>query len=193
MIVCSPVWSTPPQVEGSSMKHDSPDFPHLSNLTDPDMSSVVIHANVNNQSADQQSVASESDVTSVEQCVDSKSVLEHPNPQNDDCNMCGSTLGMAWRRCTHIDHDSPFNICNICYHDGHTHSDHADQLSMYTPKYTDGAHRLCDSCGKSFESKLITVLKCKKCSSYVLCNECFKHRRHKGHVYHMEEIYFGQL
>ncbi len=53
------------------------------------------------------------------------------------CDICKLDCGMCWRRCNHIDHSVPYNICNRCYHEGHTHDDHANQLNMYFPPWSD--------------------------------------------------------
>ena len=189
--------STPAQVEHvgvrSPVNHDSPVTTHLAGLDDPYMDTPV--PDVNKQSADHDH-GNDSDTSSTDQGNDSVCNVKRPLPKDEDnsCSLCGISPGMCWRRCTHTDHTSPFNICNICYHDGNSHSEHEDQLNMYYPKHGDTCPLLCDSCGTCFHTKTSTVIKCEKCAHmYLLCNDCFKSNRHKGHAFHMVKICAGQL
>ena len=202
--IATPCSATPVQVETRSpLVHDSPQqtLPnmHMGNPeTSPlmDVNKPETTTTINKQSADHDHGNDSDTSSSTDQGNDSIHNVERPLPKDEDnsCSLCGISPGMCWRRCTHTDHTSPFNICNICYHDGNSHSEHEDQLNMYYPKHGDTCPLLCDSCGTCFHTKTSTVIKCEKCAHmYLLCNDCFKSNRHKGHAFHMVKICAGQL
>lgn len=116
---------------------------------------------------------------------------------DNECQGCGMDPGCCWRTCTHVDHTTPYNICNRCFKvDGFTHDEHEDQLTMYTPEHEYSKEKYvcyCYACGKLFTDKLSTCNRCKKCKTFILCDLCFKNNQHKGHMFHFEESYIGGL
>ena len=176
----SALCNTPEQVEETSLIDHDLDSSVM--VPDPEVYSPVLCTN-KAESADL-----------VEPVSDHK--RQRPRDHDSRCNICGSYLGMCWRRCTHIDHPCEYNICNTCYHTrGHKHIEHSDQLTMFTnrPDSSDGCKHACASCGDIFKDKISEIVKCKRCDMYILCDTCFRKNQHKGHAYYMEKILVGQL
>ncbi len=188
----SNICDTPVQVEhNTSVNHDSP---VMSLIVDPDSS--LPNIDINKPMCDDQET--DQGVTpppaSKEAPFDSSTktlMYGRYDQPSDRCTICGLQPGMCWRRCTHIDHESTFTICNRCFHVDQVHREHLDQINMYRPP--NNPQHSCSSCGCEFDSKISEVSKCKKCHDFLLCNDCFRNSKHKGHTFFMEKTLVGGL
>ena len=187
--------STPVQVKQSSpANHDTPDSPHL---VDPDMS--ISHdqnkQNCYDQISDQYLTDSGEMQPHLDIPICDIPQLELEETQSDKaniCDMCGDVCSSFWRRCSHTDHmNKHFNLCNACYYD-ECHTEHSDQIVRYIPPIDRQCH-CCTSCGFTFKNRTDEVYSCTKCENYLLCVDCFKSSKHKGHAFFIEKSIVGRL
>ena len=200
--IVTPCSATPVQVETRSpLVHDSPQqtLPNM-HMCDPETSPLMdVNKPVTTTTYDMD-MSIDMDVIQ-ENRSESGDIPSSGDSSCDDsdkpsasqvCNICKSLLSRCWRTCTHVDHQTPFNICQICYIcNGKTHSEHFDQLNLFNGQ-CDGTQHHCNSCGWIFKNDS-KVNKCQKCTSYLLCNNCLKCMKHKGHIPYMVKINADQL
>lgn len=177
------ICDTPEKVSASSpLNHESP---LLLDTTDPNPSPPVLE--VNNNISEQLMDDINDQVTNSNMYEETETKCDYGST-NERCDICDFSCGIIWRRCTHIDHTRSYNICNSCYHGGHYHSEHSDQLTMFElPIKLDHQH-MCFSCGKTFKNNCSEVIICQICPNYCLCSNCFDKKKHKGHALHMDCI-----
>lgn len=102
-----------------------------------------------------------------------------------NCNENRTVLKAGIRVCTDTSHDEEVFICNPCFFIDKFHAEHTSQIQVYEFPLGPMSRIHCDACGLISQDGS-GLLRCTKCSDYLLCKKCYDANLHYGHKAHME-------